>query len=57
MVKFHAFLTLHVMHVHGYLHTLADFTAEQNPSTLCVEIWVGLSIVLNQGVNRKISSY
>jgi len=31
MVKFHAFLTLHVMHVHGYLHTLADFTPGQRP--------------------------
>jgi hypothetical protein len=27
----------------------------KDSSTLCVETWVGLSIVLNQVVNRKIS--
>ena len=40
-------LTLHMMHVHGYLHTLADLPQDRDPSTLCVEIWVDLSIVLN----------
>lgn len=41
MVKFHAFLTLHMMHVYGYLHILADITQNKDSSTWYVEIWVG----------------